>query len=159
MISYRFDGKILNYRLLWDVEYKSVNGSFTDLTENIATCKFYLEDRRKCYHSLDAVVREGLITLHLDENAGSYVDLLMELAQYQRNDSLLQTPPAGATGSRKTSRSASFRIAKLPSASSGVGFSGGLDANDNSPLSNTDGTISTVSLHLIPILVLFMFIT
>src|SRR5687768_7163753 len=69
LILFRFDGKILNYRLLWDVEYKNVTGNFKDLSANIATCKFYLEDRRKCYHSLDAVVREGLITLHLDENA------------------------------------------------------------------------------------------
>lgn len=146
LILFRFDGKILNYRLLWDVEYKNVTGNFKDLSANNATCKFYLEDRRKCYHSLDAVVREGLITLHLDENAGSYVDLLMELAQFQRSDNLLQSPPAATTGSRKTSRSASFRIAKLPSTSNTV-FSGGLDGNDNSPSSDTDKKITTVSLN------------
>lgn len=156
--THRFDSQIRNYRLQCDLgplEGKSADDALTDSGKGntVLSCIYYLEDRRKCYHSVDELVREGLITLHLDENAGSYIDLLVELAQFQRNDNLLQTPPAVTPGSRKNSRSASFRVARLASSSSaagsggtsaiGVGGGNGVDG-DKSP-SITDGRISMVN--------------
>lgn len=81
---------------------------------------YYLENRSKCYYTLDELVREGLITLQLDENAGSYIDLLVELAQFQQTDNLLQTPPAVTPGARRASRSASLRTIRLTSISSAI---------------------------------------
>ncbi|CAL8142146.1 unnamed protein product [Orchesella dallaii] len=139
ILSFRFDGEIRNYRII--CEASSSSGSNVLYT-------YHLEDRRKSYYTLDELVREGLITLHLDENAGSYIDLLVELAQFQRDGNLLQSPPAVSPGSRKTSRSASFRTTRVASSSSAIISGGGdgfVDATERPSITVTfvDGRNST----------------
>lgn len=138
---------VWNYRLLYDTSKETEDSDSTGM--NGSSIVFYLEDRLKCYKSLEEMVREGLITLHLDEHAGSYIDLLMELAQFQRNHSLLQTPNAVTSGSRKNSRSPSFRTKLVSSSSvsgsgeertcggSGVGLEDGVSGSPTADSSST----------------------
>jgi len=141
----RFDDEIRNYRIICDASSSSGNN---------VLYTYHLEDRRKPYYDLDELVREGLITLHLNENAGSYIDLLVELAQFQRDGNLLQTAPAVSPGSRKNSRcsrSSSLRTTRVVSSSSVIITSGsgggfGVDATKSPSITVTfvDGRNSMV---------------
>lgn len=51
----------------------------------------YVGDRDKGYEKLEDLVQSGLITLHLDQKAGAYIDLMCDLTRFnnQHNQQVL----------------------------------------------------------------------
>jgi hypothetical protein len=103
ILSIRFEDDILNYRVYFDEgdnEKEAAEGNIN------TSCGFFLEDRKKKYGSLDELVQDGLTTLLLELRAGSYLDMMTELAQIDKQDSGLKLVRPGSlkiSGSRKNS--------------------------------------------------------
>ncbi|XP_014287385.1 beta-chimaerin isoform X1 [Halyomorpha halys] len=67
-LSFRFQGKIKHYRLYYDGQH------------------FVKEKRFDCVSDL---VRDGLVTLHIEANAGPYIQLMCDVAKYEKSPAYL----------------------------------------------------------------------